>query len=259
MFKLSNLIQNTNSITEAAAPSQFAMHALSRDSEGLLTYTKILWANTSETVDLTFGDGFAYNGIEELVTGVSQGGVQYNLTAIDESISGAGDTLNKNFVVRVVTANGVPAFTIDGDPAINPTLNLIRGSTYKFDTSDPSTENHPFFISTQPGGNTYAYEYLEGITNSRTANTGEGFITVNANVATSDPLQFKVPMDAPSQLYYASGQDANTYGTITISTELTNTNKRRYEQIRFDNQKLNYYVNSNGYLVARYGADYNYS
>lgn len=259
MFKLSNLIQNTNAITEAAAPSQFAMHALDRDSEGLLTYTKVLWANTNETVDLTFGDGFAYNGIEELVMGVSQGGMQYNLTAIDESVSGSGDILNKDFVVRVVTANGVPAFTIDGDPSLNPTLNLTRGSTYKFITYDQSTENHPLFIASAPGGNTYSYEYLEGIINSRSANTGDGFITVNANVATTEPLVFTVPMDTPSQLYYASGQDANCYGTITISAELTNTNKRRYEQIRFDNQKLFYYISNTGYLVARYGHDYTYS
>ena len=259
MFKLSNLIQNTNAITEAAAPSQFAMHALDRDSEGLLTYTKVLWANTNETVDLTDGSGFAYNGIEEFVMGTSLGGIQYNLTNINDSTSGMGDVLDREYVVRVIQANGVPVFTFNGDPEANPTLNLFRGSTYKFNTFDGSTEGHPFFISTTPIGNTYDNEYLEGVINSRSANDGGGFITTNANVATSEPLVFTVPMDAPTQLYYASGQDSNTYGFITISTELTNTNKRRYEQIRFDNQKLFYYISNTGYLVARYGADYNYS
>jgi len=259
MFKLSNLIQNTNSITEAAAPSQFAMHALNRDSEGLLTYTKVLWANTSETIDLTEGDGLAYNGIEEFVTGISAGGIEYNLTKIDDSVSGAGERLDKTYTIRVTTANGVSAFTINGDTAINPVLDLARGSKYTFVTSDPSTENHPLFISTSPAGNTYANEYLEGVINSRSANTGDGFITVNANVATSDPLVFTVPMDAPDQLYYASGQDANCYGILKISTELTNTNKRKYEQVRFDNQQLTYYISNTGYLVARYGAEYNYS
>jgi len=39
----------------------------------------------------------------------------------------------------------------------------------------------------------------------------------------------------------------------------TNLNARRYEQVRFDHQKLCYFINSDGFLVARYGTDYDYS
>ena len=259
MLKLSNLIQTTGAITDAAAPSQFAMHALNRDSEGLLTYTKVLFANTSETVDMTDGGGLAYNGIEEFISGVSIGNTNFNLTREGESQSGIGELLANTFVIRVVTQGSNAAFTINGDTANNPVIELYRGSTYKFVTDDPSTQNHPFYIANSANsGCSYNNEYLEGVQYSRSANDGNGFITVNANVATSEPLEFKVPMDAPDQLYYASGQDANCYGILKITSELTNAKNRKYEQVRFDNLQLTYYMNSNGFLVARYGADYSY-
>jgi len=258
MLKLSNLIQTTGAITDAAAPSQFAMHALSRDSEGLLTYTKVLWANTSETVDMTNGDGLAYNGIEELISGVSIGNTDFNLTREYDSQSGTGDLLANTFIVRFVTSGSNSAIRINGDTANNPALEMYRGSTYKFITDDPSTLNHPIFISNTPSSGSYTNEYLKGVQYSRSAYDGNGYITVNANVATSDALIINVPMDAPDQLYYASGQDANCYGILKITSELTNTKYRKYEQVRFDNLQLSYYINSNGFLVARYGADYSY-
>lgn len=259
MLKLSNLIQTTGAITDAAAPSQFAMHALSRDSEGLLTYTKVLWANTAETVDLTDGSGLAYNGIEELITGFSIGNTNFNLTREGDTESGVGDLLANKFVIRVVGSGSNVAFTINGDTANNPVLELYRGSTYKFITEDPSTQNHPLYIANTPNsGCSYTNEYLEGVQNSRSANDGNGFITINANVATSEALTIKVPMDAPDQLYYASGQDPNCFGILKITSELSNPKHRKYEQVRFDNLQLTYYLNSNGFLVARYGADYSY-
>jgi len=250
MLKLSNLIQTTGAITDAAAPSQFAMHALNRDSEGLLTYTKVLWANTSETVDMTNGDGLAYNGIEEFISGVSIGNTDFNLTREYDSQSGTGDLLANTFIVRFVTSGSNSAIRINGDTANNPALEMYRGSTYKFTTDDPSTLNHPFFISTTPSSGSYTNEYLKGVQYSRSA--------YDANVTTSDALIINVPMDAPDQLYYASGQDANCYGILKITSELTNTKYRKYEQVRFDNLQLSYYINSNGFLVARYGADYSY-
>ncbi len=258
MLKLSNLIQTTGAITDAAAPSQFAMHALNRDSEGLLTYSKVFWANTSETVDLTDGSGITYNGLEELITGFSIGNTNFNLTRGRESESGVAELLDNTFVVRVVVSGSNTSFTINGNTEINPALELYRGSTYKFITEDPSTQNHPLFISSAPSSGSYTNEFLKGVQYSRSANDGNGFITVNANVATSETLVFKVPMDAPNQLYYSSGQDNNCFGTLTITAELTNPKHRKYEQVRFDNLQLSYFLNSNGFLVARYGADYSY-
>ena len=71
MIKLTDLIKTTNDITEAAQPSQFAMHAFTRDQEGLLTYTKALWANTSESIELTDGSGLAFNSLEDFERAIS--------------------------------------------------------------------------------------------------------------------------------------------------------------------------------------------
>ena len=40
---------------------------------------------------------------------------------------------------------------------------------------------------------------------------------------------------------------------------MTNLKHRKYEQVRFDNQKLTYYMTEDGFLVARYGQDYTYT
>jgi hypothetical protein len=248
MLKLSNLIQNTSAIAAAAAPSEFAMHALNRDANGLITYTKVLWANTSETVNLTDGTGFAYNGIEEFISGQTLSGTEHNLTLKTESISGEKDIISNTFFVRV---NG-GQFYLNGNTTPNIPIELRKGSTYKFITEDYSTQTHPIFISTTATSGSYSGEYLKGVEYSRSANNG------GTNNTVSQSLIFTVPMDAPKQLYYSSGTDANCYGIIRISESFTNTNKRTYEQVRFDNQKLTYYINANGYLVARYGADYSY-
>jgi hypothetical protein len=255
MLKLSNLIQNTSAIAAAAAPSEFAMHALSRDANGLLTYTKVLWANTSESVSLTdsTGQGFAYNGVEEFISGTTLSNVIHNLTKTTDNEVGEKSVISNTFLVAVSNTGGNTQYTINGQVA--PVLYLRKGSTYKFVTEDPSTAGHPIFISTQPYGNTYSNEYLRGVEFSRSANSVG---VTDSNVNTPNPLTFTVPVDAPKQLYYASGEDANCFGIIRTEEPLTNTNHRKYDQVRFDNQKLTYYLNSQGFLVARYGADYSY-
>ena len=257
MLKLSNLLQNTSAIAAAAAPSEFAMHALSRNANGELVYTKALWANTSETISLTTGAGFAYNGMEEFIAGMTLSSDMHNLTKITDNEVGERSVISNTFLVAVTGTGANVQFTINGVTA--PTLYLTKGSTYKFVTEDPSTVGHPLFISTQPVGNTYANEYLLGVEFSRSANAGGGVIVSDPKVNTSNPLIFTVPVGAPLQLYYVSGEDANCYGIIRTEDALTNTKNRQYEQVRFDNQKLNYYLNANGFLVARYGADYSYS
>lgn len=255
MLKLSNLIQNTTAIAAAAAPSEFAMHALSRDANGLLTYTKVLWANTAESVSLTSptGNGYAYNGIEEFISGFTLSNTMHNLTKSTDNEVGEKTVIANTYLVAISTAGGNTQFTINGDAA--PVLYLRKGSTYKFVTEDPSTVGHPLFISTFPGGNTYSNEYLRGVEFSRSANSGG---LSDSKVNTPNPLIFTVPVDAPKQLYYASGEDANCYGIIRTEEPLTMTSRRKYEQVRFDNQKLTYYINAQGFLVARYGADYSY-
>ena len=87
-----------------------------------------------------------------------------------------------------------------------PTVNLHRGHTYKFKVKDTSLSagSHPFYITaTGNGGDSYAYEYTSGVTNSRVQTVGHSLI-------------FRVPQDAPEKLYYQCGNHGNMGGTLKI-------------------------------------------
>jgi Ca2+-binding RTX toxin-like protein len=252
MLNLSEIISDNREILrQSTVGEQFAMHALTRDSDGLLTYSKILW-NSNDTVDLTSGEGFAY-GLEELLQGTTSEGVALNDVARSKR-SGVHDVPKMLIFTcdNVMSTN--PYYIIDGE--IMPDITLLRGHTYRFNVASRSTESFPLFISTQPTGGTYEYEYLSGVKNSRTAFNGN----LDPNTSTDKDLEFTIPWDAPDRLFYASGNNTNMFGTILVaSINDTNLNARRYEQVRFDHQKLCYFINDDGFLVARYGADHDYS
>ena len=48
--------------------SEFAVHGLTRDADGALTYTRVKFAD-SETLDLTNEEGFVYGGMEDIING----------------------------------------------------------------------------------------------------------------------------------------------------------------------------------------------
>ena len=243
MSKLSDLFKAKDRTVDALTPSEAALHALSVDDDGLLTYTKVLW-NSDETIDMTDGSGFAYLGVEEMVEGKTLSDQFHNLVGREYDEVGEKNVLNVTFQV---TATG-GHYILDGNTM--PAIRMTRGVTYTFNMVDPSTNGYPLYISTAPVGANYDNIYKLGVANSK-----------SEYGSTLGPLQFTVPMDAPDTLYYASGNHANCYAKISIDDrdELTNLNNRKYDQVRFDNQKLTYYMNEDGFLVARYGQDYNYS
>lgn len=258
MIKLSDLVKTSTAISEAAATSQFAMHALNVNANGELVYTKVLFANTSETIDMTTGDGFAYNGVEEFISGVNKEGTIFNeMSNLDGYPFSVDQPEERVLTVKTIVNGANVQFTIDG--VVQPNIVMYKGAKYIFDTSDSSTANHPIYISTAPAGNNYATEYTKGVTNSRSANNGGYGLPISNTSTTSEFMIFEVPADAPTNLYYASGNSASTFGYINVREAQTDAKYRKYNQVRFDNQQLNYYINANGYLVARYGADYNYS
>lgn len=255
MPKLSDLIKDNERTIDSLTPSQTAMHAL-KVNDGILTYTKVLW-NSDETIDMTDGSGYAYLGVEEFVEGKTVSGIEHNLIQPGEEEVGEKELVGGDIHVTVTdstTAN--PKYVLDGK--LFKSLVFVRGATYRFIVSDQSTQGHPLYISTSPNGANYSQEYLNGVTNSRTSSGGS---KIDPNAQTDQPLVITVPYDAPDLLYYASGNYANCYGIITVKDrdELTNLKHRKYDQVRFDNQKLTYYMNEDGFLVARYGKDYNYS
>lgn len=252
MLSLAEIISDNREILrQSTVGNEFAMHALSRDENGLLTYSKVKW-NSSDTVELTTGEGFAYRGIEEFLHGITRDGIEIN-----EVGTNTDAPIGTEPQLITVTVEGVfspdPQFVLNGD--LRPVIELQRGYTYQFDTSDASTESFPLFIATAPGGGTFANEYTKGVLNSRSA-AGD-----DPNTASNAWLEFTVPWDAPDTMYYASGNVnfPNMYGRINIVRGVTDLTARKYEQVRFDHQKLFYYINERGFLVARYGADYSYT
>jgi hypothetical protein len=95
-----------------------------------------------------------------------------------------------------VTAASTSNYTIDGDA--DPTLTLIRGSTYQFVVNTPG---HPFYIKT-----------------ARIAGTGSRFDDgVTGQGTTSGTLTFVVPLNAPNPLHYQCSNHSAMGGTLTIT------------------------------------------
>ena len=128
---------------------------------------------------------------------------------------------NLTHSVSISRAPATTAYTIDADdandykftdgdignvPQYDPTLTLIRGNTYTFDTSALGG-SHPFRIQTGPaigGGNT---QYNDGVTNN------------DSNGAPGNSLlTFVVPDDAPDTLYYQCTAHPVMTGQINIQT-----------------------------------------
>lgn len=87
-------------------------------------------------------------------------------------------------------------------PLDNPSLTLLRGTTYTFSLSVPG---HPFRIQTTIGAYNSANQYTTGITYSN----GAGAETGN--------LVFVVPANAPSTLYYICQYHFTMNGVINIA------------------------------------------
>ena len=242
-MKLSDLVRNEADIASVAAHSQFAMHALSRDKDGLLTYTKALWANSAESILITAGPELAYNNMEEFISGYTPSGTFINNTDIYVRENPNRVINSKTYYVKVI--NG--AYVVDG--LVRPNLLLEKGVTYTFDISDTSTQGYTLYISTGPGDSARTNEYNEGVS----------YIKSGGGNSTPTSLTFSVPFNAPNILYYSCVESANCFGILHIAEAKVDISRRKYEQVRFDSQKLTYYINENGFLVARYGSDYSYT
>ena len=53
---------------------------------------------------------------------------------------------------------------------------------------------------------------------------------------------------------------ANTIQKLSenVASYLNDKGKRKYDQLKFDNNKLTYYINTDGFIVARYLENYTY-
>ena len=231
-----------------------ALHAFRRDDTGLLIYSKIM-LNGDEDIKLTNGQGPAFDSMEEFVGGVTPSGVVHNTIASNLDEIGQKAMLGKDIQVRIKNSTGSgQGFILNNQDT--SVLDLVKGATYKFHTEDPSTQGYPIFFTTTAAGGSYANEYTNGVLNSRSSFGGPAS---DPNSYTTEPLTFTVPVDVPDVLYLASGNHANLFITVyTNRLTYANLKNRYYEQTRFDDRKLTYFINDDGFLVARYNQDYTY-
>lgn len=95
-----------------------------------------------------------------------------------------------------VINNGITAYRIDG--VDNPTLNLVRGSSYTFNIT---ATGHPFYIKTVQGSGT-GNAYTNGVV---------------GNGTTNGSLTWTVANDAPATLFYDCSIHAGMTGEIHIT------------------------------------------
>jgi hypothetical protein len=122
----------------------------------------------------------------------------------------------KNYTV---INSGASDYLIDG--VSDPTITLIRGSTYTFTVN---ASGHPFWIKT-----------------SQVTGTGSAYSTgVTNNGTQSGTVTFVVPNDAPDTLYYICQFHGSMSGTINIINAATNNNTF------IDNSINNFAITRNG-------------
>tara|TARA_Y100000034_G_C6801931_1_gene359752 strand:- start:113 stop:538 length:426 start_codon:yes stop_codon:yes gene_type:complete len=79
----------TSTFQETDRISKLTFHGLRKDSTGLLFYNKTA-LNSSDSVDITVGDGFAYGGLSDLENNKDNSNASINLSqkGVSEGVSG---------------------------------------------------------------------------------------------------------------------------------------------------------------------------
>ena len=225
-----------------------AFHGLRVDRLGNLIYSKIKLTG-NESIEMTNGNGIAYTGIEEFVRGTTESGVRHNEIPFGEHEVSRKDSYGEDFQVEVRESTSQnPVLTVANNTSQE--IDLVKGATYRFIVSDQTTEGFPIYISTAIGASGFDNEYTKNVKNSRTAYGGS---QSDLNALTDQPLEFTVPNDSPDILYLSSGNHADVYIKMyTNRLGLADLVNRRFNQVRFDEVNVTYYINDDGFLVARY-------
>ena len=89
----------TSTFQETDRVSKLAFHGLRKDSTGLLYYNKTA-LNSSDSVDVTEGDGFAYGGLSDLENNKDNSNTSINLSqkGVSEGVAGhLNDSGKRNY------------------------------------------------------------------------------------------------------------------------------------------------------------------
>lgn len=134
-------------------------------------------------------------------------------------IAGQSKDIVSTYTVELDTTDGVKSyvFTPNGFTK-NPRLKLYRGQTYRFEINTPGL---PIAFAT-------TREFLDpnlilGVGFENTSTLYTKGVSSSARYVESGVIEFKVPEDAPSELYYISETDVNASGLIEIYNVAENT------------------------------------
>ena len=167
---------------------------------------------------LSTGVDGTHNGYDEYTSGVSYvvspelGHFHTKVIAKTSFLGGADDTHpyyysghSSGFAMSGsgsgVTSTGINVSGYGYDEG--PMLTLLKESTYRFYQDDSSNDGHQMYISSHPSGQN-SFIYSSGTKYIGTAGTTGGY------------LQFDVPINAPSTLYYGCINHAYMGGIINI-------------------------------------------
>jgi len=209
-----------------ANSNDFTIHALRRDKDGMLRYTKAR-STEDEVYDFHRTDGEEYKDFLQGVEYVEEGSVVRTHTF---SVKPEGG------VYKVTGSDRKNTFNEYSQPEIT----IHVGDRIEFVTVAPG---HPLVLKTVQG---------TGVTNLVVGATNQG--TINGTLSW-------VP-NSVGTFYYQCEYHNSMFGKLTVINQersYTNDPDDKYQQFRFDFRRLTYFIDDEGYLVARLNKDYDHT
>lgn len=155
--------------------------------------TSALTINTGSVVAGGSGAGFPFSGDAEITGSLYVSGGNISGSFVGDGSGLTGVTPDSYQLITVTVASG--KFKFDGATA--PELNLVRGITYRFDTSDPSCVFNQLGFRTR---------------NNTTYSTGVSIVGTAGSAGSYTEIY--VRFDTPIQLRYYSIINGNSFGNL---------------------------------------------
>ena len=140
-----NKVYNAKDANGKTITSEYALHAMKRDDDGLLTYTKVNWYS-ADTIKMDNGEGTAYNSVGSFQTNEMEYasgpyGVGHNINDIPIEYNSTDDprkanTKFRNYEQHVFDENKATYFINDDGYLV-----LRIGSEYTYNSKDGATAN----------------------------------------------------------------------------------------------------------------------
>ena len=140
-----NKVYNAKDANGKTITSEYSFHALSRDENGLLTYTKSNWYS-GDQINMDNGEGVAYNSVGDFQTNEMEYasgpyGVGHNINDIPIEYNSTDDprkanTKFRNYEQHVFDENKATYFINDDGYLV-----LRIGSEYTYNSKDGATAN----------------------------------------------------------------------------------------------------------------------